>query len=337
MESLSQSLSTFPPLLNHSRTLISKPRFTSTRKFTSHCLNSLQTHATKPPNLPPFLRFRHISLNPHLFSLCTALSFPLSCFASETAVPTEEASAKINLEAILVSIDEFFNRYPFFVAGVTFIWLVVIPLTEEYLQKYKFISAINAFKKLRDEPSCELLDIRDKRSLAYLGSPNLKILKKSALQVHFVEGNEETFVKEVLESFREPENTTVCIVDNFDGNSLKVAELLVKNGFKEAYAIRGGLRGNKGWQEIQESLLPLSVRVYPKKKAKVSEQQGNGGQPDEDMDSSVKRSEEITNGSVSKPVQPTSQTRSAARPLSPYPNYPDLKPPSSPTPSKPSS
>nr|GMD61179.1 rhodanese-like domain-containing protein 4A, chloroplastic [Ipomoea batatas] len=257
MESLSQSLSTFPPLLNHSRTLISKPRFTSTRKFTSHCLNSLQTHATKPPNLPPFLRFRHISLNPHLFSLCTALSFPLSCFASETAVPTEEASAKINLEAILVSIDEFFNRYHFFVAGVTFIWLVVIPLTEEYLQKYKFISAINAFKKLRDEPSCELLDIRDKRSLAYLGSPNLKILKKSALQVHFVEGNEDAFVKE----------------------------------------------------EIQESLLPLSVRVYPKKKAKVSEQQGNGGQPDEDMDSSVKRSEEITNGSVSKPVQPTSQTR----------------------------
>nr|GLL42834.1 rhodanese-like domain-containing protein 4A, chloroplastic [Ipomoea trifida] len=213
MESLSQSLSTFPPLLNHSRTLISKPRFTSTRKFTSHCLNSLQTHATKPPNLPPFLRFRHISLNPHFFSLCTGLSFPLSCFASETAVPTEEASAKINLEAILVSIDEFFNRYPFFVAGVTFIWLVVIPLTEEYLQKYKFISAINAFKKLRDEPSCELLDIRDKRSLAYLGSPNLKILKKSALQVHFVEGNEDAFVKEVLENFRDPENTTVCIVD----------------------------------------------------------------------------------------------------------------------------
>lgn len=128
-------------------------------------------------------------------------------------MPTAEVSAKINLEAILVSIDEFFNRYPFFVAGVTFVWLVVIPLTEEYLQKYKFVSAINAFKKLRDDPSCQLLDIRDRRSLAYLGSPNLKILKKSAVQVHFVEGNDDAFVKEVLENFPEPENTTVCIVD----------------------------------------------------------------------------------------------------------------------------
>lgn len=35
---------------------------------------------------------------------------------------------------------------------------------------------------------------------------------------------------------------------SFDGNSMKVAELLVKNGFKEAFAVRGGIRGNKGWQ-----------------------------------------------------------------------------------------
>ena len=35
---------------------------------------------------------------------------------------------------------------------------------------------------------------------------------------------------------------------SFDDDSLKVAELLVKNGFKEAYAIKGGLRGKDGWQ-----------------------------------------------------------------------------------------
>jgi hypothetical protein len=28
---------------------------------------------------------------------------------------------------------------------------------------------------------------------------------------------------------------------------MRVAELLFKNGFKEAYAIRGGVRGKKGW------------------------------------------------------------------------------------------
>lgn len=35
---------------------------------------------------------------------------------------------------------------------------------------------------------------------------------------------------------------------SFDGNSMKVAELLVSEGIKEAYAIRGGIRGKKGWQ-----------------------------------------------------------------------------------------
>jgi len=28
---------------------------------------------------------------------------------------------------------------------------------------------------------------------------------------------------------------------------MKVAELLFKNGFKEAYAIKGGVRGQQGW------------------------------------------------------------------------------------------
>lgn len=140
--------------------------------------------------------------------------FPLSCFASEEAtVPAQEVSNKINLEAFVVSIDEFFNKNPFFVAGVTFIWLVVVPVAQEYFRKYKFISCIDAFRKLREEPSYQLLDIRDKKSLDFLKSPNLKILNKSVLQVEFREGEEGGFVKQVLENFKEPENTSVCIID----------------------------------------------------------------------------------------------------------------------------
>lgn len=273
--------------------------------------------------------------------LSLGFSFPLSCFASEITAPPEEVSSKINLEAILVSIDNFFNRYPFFVATVTFIWLVVIPLTEEYLQKYKFISAINAFKKLQDDPTSQLLDIRDNRSLAYLESPNLKILNKSALQVEFHEGDEEGFVKKVLKNFGEPENTTICIIDNFDGNSMKAAELLVKNGFKEAYAIRGGIRGKKGWQEIQETLLPPSVCVYPKKKVKLSKEiNPNGGvqqqeNDNNDLSSTTNFSNSKKENNYDRDVNTTLQSNCVPRPSSPYPNYPDLKPPSSPTPSKP--
>lgn len=37
---------------------------------------------------------------------------------------------------------------------------------------------------------------------------------------------------------------------SFDGNSMKVAEMLVRGGIKEAYAIKGGVIGKKGWQVL---------------------------------------------------------------------------------------
>lgn len=281
-------------------------------------------------------------LNTHISFLCLGFSIPLSCFASETTLPSDQVPNKINLEEILVSIDDFFNRYPFFVAGVTFIWLVVIPLTQEYLQKVKFISAIDSFCKLRDDPSVHLLDIRDEKSLRRLSSPNLKFLNKNVLQVEFCEGDEDDFVNKVLENFREPANTAICILDNVDDNSMKVAELLFKNGFREAYAIRGGVRGKNGWLAIQETLLPPSVHIFPKKRGKKSQQlEMNGGvnwqRENVDESSSVSRSRKSDNGYIGNTVESTAQTKNSTRPLSPYPMYPDMKPPSSPTPSKPKS
>lgn len=146
---------------------------------------------------------------PHLLLGLSSFT-PLPCFASETVV---SANDKINLESIVVSIDEFFNRNPFFVAGVTFIWLVVLPLTEVYFKKFKFISAIDAFKKLRDDPNAQLLDIRDGKSLAYLGSPNLKILNKEVVQVQFSQNDEDGFLKSVSTKFADPKNTIACVLD----------------------------------------------------------------------------------------------------------------------------
>lgn len=251
MESLSIGISSSQTIPNHPKThkptsksnfLLSNPLLNSIS--TSNHSNSHKSHFpfTKiipltPQNTPihqsnqittpqssskPFKNNNPIPQNPSLFQflpnsplpfLCIPFSFPLSCLASETTLPTDPVSNKINIEAILVSIDDFFNRYPFFVAGVTFIWLVVIPLTEEYLQKYKFISAINAFKKLKEDPNAQLLDIRDAKSLGFLGSPNLRILNKSVVQVEFIEGDEEGFVKNTLKNFRDPANTTLCILD----------------------------------------------------------------------------------------------------------------------------
>ncbi|XXG44575.1 hypothetical protein AAC387_Pa01g4339 [Persea americana] len=280
------------------------------------------------------------------FLLLMAETVPFPSFAAETSVPTEQVSDKINIESILISIDDFFNRNPFFVATCTFIWLVVIPLIENYLKKFKYASAIDAFRKLKNDPSAQLLDIRDNQSLSYLRSPNLKILNKIAVPVEFVEGEEERFVREVLANFSDPGNTILCILDNFDGESLKVAELLFKNGFKEAYAIKGGLRGKNGWQEIQEKLLPPSTHVYPSKKGKrktsrklvVNSERINEGSGDNVAASTkilLDGDKTLENGYI-KPTGTSLQANlGRQQSLSPYPNYPDMKPPSSPTPSKP--
>jgi len=249
-------------------------------------------------------------------------SWPLPSLAAE-------GDGKASLESILVAIDDFNNRNPFFVAGVVFVWLVVIPLLEEYVfKKYKPVSAIDAFRKLRDVPEAQLLDIRRGKSVRFMAPPNLKLVEKSAVQVEFDEEDEKGFVKEVLTRFPDPANTVVCVLDNFDGNSLKVAELLIENGFKEAYAIKGGLRGPEGWQAVQENYLPPSVHVFPRKKkgktlapADVSSDGADGQQEGNREPLDPPSSFVINTGDESKDVYEN-------------PNYPDLKPPTSPTPSK---
>ncbi|KAG8054399.1 hypothetical protein GUJ93_ZPchr0001g29562 [Zizania palustris] len=220
-------------------------------------------------------------------------SWPLPSLAAE-------ADGKVSLESILVAFDDFNNRNPFFVAGVVFVWLVVIPLAQEYFKKYKAVGAIDAFRKLRDDPEAQLLDIRRGKSVRFMASPNLRLIEKSTVQVEFDEEDEERFLKAVLAKFPDPANTVVCVLDNFDGNSMKVSELLFNNGFKEAYAIKGGLRGPEGWQAIQENYIPPSAHVFARKKSKQS---GDAHVSTDETDDQLQ--------------------------------YPDLKPPSSPTPSKP--
>ncbi|ESQ37058.1 hypothetical protein EUTSA_v10002639mg [Eutrema salsugineum] len=138
---------------------------------------------------------------------------PVLASESFTSITDPSSTGKIDLESVLISIDNFFNKYPFFVAGCTFIYLVVVPVVIFYLRKYKPISAMNAFRKLKSQPDSQLLDIRDEKTLASLASPNLKFLGKSSIQVPYSEEDESGFLKRVKGSFSDPENTVVCVLD----------------------------------------------------------------------------------------------------------------------------
>ncbi|KAM5562901.1 rhodanese-like domain-containing protein 4A, chloroplastic [Rosa sericea] len=350
MESLSMVLScSSPPLQTHLKT--QKPLTSLPISLPKTSILTSQSFNSHHPHFPSIKNLFHNKPKTHLSFLLTELiattAITLPSFASEAGA-SDQVSDKINLESILVSIDEFFNKYPYFVAGCTFIWLVGVPVVQEYLRKYKFISVLNAFRKLKEDPTVQLLDIRDDKSLKYLKSPNLRIVNKDTVQVKFSEDDEDGFVEKVLQKFGDPANTVVCVLGNFDGISIKVAELLVKNGFKETYAIKGGVGGTKGWLESQETLLPPSMHMYPKKKVKTSKETGtNGGvvQQNEDGNNASSSSENVAvaekqridNGHISKSTKAVSPVKDGSRSSSPYPSYPDLKPPSSPTPSKPRS
>jgi hypothetical protein len=133
---------------------------------------------------------------------------PLPALAAEA-----DGGGKVSLESIVVAIDDFNNRNPFFVAGVVFVWLVVIPLAQEYFSKYKAVGALDAFRKLRDVPEAQLLDIRRGKSVQFMPPPNLKLVEKNAVQVEFDEEDEKGFIREVLKRFPDPANTVVCVLD----------------------------------------------------------------------------------------------------------------------------
>jgi hypothetical protein len=216
MESLSMVLCSCPPVL---QTHLKTQKLAIFKPTTSPLPNSIPIpiRHTQLPSAHKTPQFQNHLQNPtktHFSFALLNLFTSLPCLASEAVVSsTDQVSDKINLESIVLAIDDFLTRNPFFVAGCTFIWLVVIPLTEEYLRKYKFVSAIDAFKKLRDDPNAQLLDIRDKKTLKYMGSPNLTILNKGVVQVEFSEGDEDGFVKKVLESFGDVASTVVCVLD----------------------------------------------------------------------------------------------------------------------------
>ncbi|KAD6453245.1 hypothetical protein E3N88_07950 [Mikania micrantha] len=116
-----------------------------------------------------------------------------------------------------------------------------------------------AYQKLGDDGNAQLLDIRASSDIRAVGSPDIRGLKKKPVTVAYNGDDKQGFLKKLSLKFKEPENTTLFILDKFDGSSELVAELVTVNGFKAAYAIKDGAEGSRGWMN---SSLPW---ILPKK------------------------------------------------------------------------
>ncbi|KAK1616460.1 hypothetical protein QYE76_021977 [Lolium multiflorum] len=113
---------------------------------------------------------------------------------------------------------------------------------------YGTVSGKAAYQTLLDEPGAQLVDIRPIKDAREVGSPDIREAKKKAVAVPYDGEDKNGFLKKLELRLKDPENTTLIILDKFDGNSELVAELVTANGYKAAFAVKDGAEGPRGWQ-----------------------------------------------------------------------------------------
>ncbi|KAJ0962998.1 hypothetical protein J5N97_028120 [Dioscorea zingiberensis] len=124
-------------------------------------------------------------------------------------------------------------------------------------------SAKSAYAKLSEDREAQLLDIREGKEFQEVGRPDIRSLKKKVVSIAYRGDDKPGFLKKLSLRFKDPANTTLFVLDKFDGNSALVAELATVNGFKSAFAIKDGAEGPRGWLK---SGLPWSA---PKKSINI--------------------------------------------------------------------
>ncbi|KAG4187836.1 hypothetical protein ERO13_A08G125900v2 [Gossypium hirsutum] len=214
----------------------------------------------KLPNSPAFIKTQpalHQCLSRTLHGGLLLLSsllpngFAKALSYEEALQQTTGSSSSVNFDpnGILDTVVSFATENPTVVAGGTV--ALAVPLILSQLLKnpkpWGVESARSAYAKLGDDATAQLLDIRPLKESRDVGSPDIKGFGKKPVSIAYNGEDKPVFLTKLSLKFKEPENTTLFIMDKFDGNSELVAELVTANGFKAAYAVKDGAEGPRGW------------------------------------------------------------------------------------------
>ncbi|XP_074589635.1 rhodanese-like domain-containing protein 4, chloroplastic [Curcuma longa] len=155
----------------------------------------------------------------------------------------------LDLSGLLDGIVSFATENPLVVGGAALVLAVPLVISQvlNLARSWGVESAKGAYAKLSEDSGAQLLDIREGKDFRQVGSPDLRGLKKKAVAITYRGDDKQGFLKKLQLKFKDPANTTLYILDKFDGNSELVAELVTLNGFKAAYAIKDGAEGTRGW------------------------------------------------------------------------------------------
>ncbi|KDP28507.1 hypothetical protein JCGZ_14278 [Jatropha curcas] len=217
-----------------------------------------------------------ISTNPPTIQECLSRTFHGSLVLLSSVLSTGLAKALTYEEAleqslssptsdfdssgVLDSVISFATENPTIIAGSVAV-LAVPLIVSQILKKPKswgVESAKKAYAVLGDDANAQLLDIRAPVEFRKVGTPDIRGFKKKPVSIFYQGEDKPGFLKKLSLKFKEPENTTLFILDKFDGNSELVAELAAVNGFKAAYAIKDGAEGPRGWLNSSLPWIPPS-------------------------------------------------------------------------------
>ncbi|PWA95971.1 thylakoid rhodanese [Artemisia annua] len=180
-----------------------------------------------------------------------ALTYEEALNQSVSSDSSSFAAPDIDISGAIDGIVNFGVENPLVLAAGAAVFAVPVILSQvlgkSSSKAYGVASARVAYEKLGEDGDSQLVDIRGSGEIRSVGSPDIKAFKKKAISVAYNGDDKPGFLKKLGLKFKEPENTTLFILDKFDGSSELVAELVTVNGFKAAYAIKDGAEGPRGW------------------------------------------------------------------------------------------
>ncbi|XP_068644546.1 rhodanese-like domain-containing protein 4, chloroplastic [Aristolochia californica] len=207
---------------------------------------------------PPLLRGGFVLLSNVLATIpAKALTYE-EALGQSISSPLSEGSFDLDVNGLIDGIVKFGAENPPIIAGGLAALTVPLILFQVFKKPkpWGVESASAAYVKLSEDPNTQLLDIRGRKELREVGSPDIRSLKKKPVSILYESGDKPSFLSKLASKFKERENTALFILDKYNGNSELVAELVTSNGFKAAFAIKDGAEGPRGWKNSRLPWIP---------------------------------------------------------------------------------
>lgn len=124
-------------------------------------------------------------------------------------------SGDFDAGGVLDSVLNFGTENPAVIAGGAAILVVPLVLSQvlKNSKPWGIESAKSAYAKLGEDANAQLLDIRAPVEFRKVGSPDIRDLRKKPVSIAYKGEDKPGFLKKLSLKFKEPENTTLFILD----------------------------------------------------------------------------------------------------------------------------